>query len=225
MNEQVLLVEDDRALAAATSKALSLEGFQVQHVETVAAALLQLSNAHIVLLDLSLPDATGFEACKTLRAAAPGLPIVVITARVEELDKILALELGADDYLPKPYSVRELTARIRAVLRRAQRVVAGAATIQLGTLHIDTRTRQVHVQERLVALTVKEYEILLALLNEPDRVKTRGELMTTVWGEHWWGSTKTLDVHISTLRKKLGDTIHIEALRGVGFTLSFEPEH
>ena len=213
---RVLLVEDDDAIAAPLAEGLRREGLGVDRVATGADAL-AAAVPDLVLLDLGLPDVDGLEVCRTLRARS-AVPIIVITARGEELDRVLGLELGADDYVVKPFGFRELLARIHAVTRRT----AGggsATTVVVGDLEVDLRARRVSVGGTDIDLTRKEFDLLALLAADPGAVRTRQEILESVWDEHWYGPTKTLDVHIATLRKKLGDSSLVETVRGVGFRL------
>jgi DNA-binding response OmpR family regulator len=213
---RVLLVEDDDAIAAPLAQGLEREGLEVQRVATGEAAL-GSEPADLVLLDLGLPDLDGFEVCRRLRARS-SVPIIVITARGEELDRVLGLELGADDYVVKPFGFRELLARIRAVSRRT--TGAGSApTVRVGDLEVDLRARRTTVAGADVDLTRKEFDLLALLVSDPGAVRTRQEILESVWDAHWYGPTKTLDVHIAALRKKLGDPGLIETVRGVGFRI------
>jgi two-component system response regulator RegX3 len=162
--------------------------------------------------------------CRRLRARSD-VPIIVVTARGEEVDKVLGLELGADDYLVKPFGFRELLARIRAVTRRTERRAGNNAggPIELGPLALDRRSHRVTLDGIEVALTPKEYDLLLYLATDPGAVRTRQEIVEEVWDPHWYGPTKTLDVHVAALRKKLGDPAWIETVRGVGFRLVAPP--
>lgn len=214
---RVLLVEDDDAIAEPLAEGLAREGLVVERVATGHAAL-EAPDADLVLLDLGLPDLDGLEVCRQLRARS-GVPVIVITARGEELDRVLGLELGADDYMVKPFGFRELMARIRAVTRRATGAAPAPATVRLGDLEVDLRARRVTVARAEVDLTRKEYDLLAVLVADPGALRTRQEILESVWDEHWYGPTKTLDVHIAALRKKLGDPGLIETVRGVGFRL------
>jgi DNA-binding response OmpR family regulator len=219
---RVLLVEDDDAIAEPLVKRLDREGFTVQRVATGTAAL-AAPPADLVLLDLGLPDIDGYEVCRRLRATS-SVPIIVITARGDEIDRVLGLELGADDYLVKPFGIRELIARIRAVLRRA--APGGpepADTVVHGDLEVDTRTRRVLVAGEEITLTRKEFDLLALLAADPGATRTREEILEQVWDPHWYGPTKTLDVHVASLRKKLGDPTIVETVRGVGFRLRDVP--
>ncbi len=237
---RVLIVEDDDAIATPLAKGLEREGLSVDRVETGSDAL-DRSAAHpfdVVLLDLGLPDRDGFDVCRELRARSD-VPIIVVTARSEEVDRVVGLELGADDYIVKPFGFRELVARIRAVVRRrAPAPVTGdpvngndngngrtnghdgpVSLVEVGTLSVDRRTRRVTVEGETVALTPKEFDLLAFLADDAGAVRPRQELLENVWDPHWYGPTKTLDVHVASLRKKLGDPGWIETVRGVGFRL------
>jgi two-component system, OmpR family, response regulator RegX3 len=221
---RVLIVEDDPSVGASLVDGLALNGFEPSWVTTGAEALASASGVDVVLLDLGLPDLDGLEVCRRLRAVSD-VPIVVLSARTEELDRILSLERGADDHLVKPISLRELVARLHALGRRMARL-SGAepagdatATVEVGRLALDPRTRTVTVDGEPVDLTPKEHDLLAALLADPGAVRTREELMDEVWDEHWFGSTKTLNVHVASLRSKLGDPAWIATVRGVGFRL------
>ncbi|MFI5046087.1 MAG: response regulator transcription factor [Acidimicrobiia bacterium] len=224
---RVLIVEDDDAIAAPLAKGLVREGLVVQRVETGTDALARASSPDafdVVLLDLGLPDRDGFEVCRELRARSD-VPIIVVSARAEEVDRVVGLELGADDYLVKPFGFRELVARIRAVVRRrGPRADAGPGDrtgleTELGGLEVDRRTRRVVVDGADVALTPKEFDLLAYLAEDPGAVRGRQQVLEDVWDPHWYGPTKTLDVHVASLRKKLGDPRWIETVRGVGFRL------
>jgi two-component system, OmpR family, response regulator RegX3 len=224
---RVLIVEDDDAIATPLAKGLEREGLTVERVETGAGALecAEAEAFDVVLLDLGLPDRDGFDVCRELRARSD-VPIIVVTARAEEVDRVVGLELGADDYIVKPFGFRELVARIRAVARRRSPRAdtnggterAGVAT-ELGALHVDRRTRRVEVDGDDVALTPKEFDLLAFLAEDPGAVCGRQQVLEEVWDPHWYGPTKTLDVHVASLRKKLGDPRWIETVRGVGFRL------
>lgn len=214
---RLLLVEDDATIAEPLIEGLEYEGFSVQWVRTGQAALAG-PDADLVLLDLGLPDMDGREVCRALTARST-TPVIVVTARGDEFDRVLLLEIGADDYVVKPFGFRELVARIRAVLRRGARTPSADDAQQLGALRIDRRGRQVAVDGRPVELTTKEFDLLALLADEPGRVRRREELLARVWDENWWGSTKTLDVHVASLRKKLGPAPWIATLRGVGYRL------
>ena len=222
----VLIVEDDDHIAEPLVTGLQREGLEAERVATGQAGLDRIADSgsafpDVVLLDLRLPDMDGFEVCKQIRAEHD-VPIIVVTARGEEVDRVLGLELGADDYVVKPFGFRELLARIRAVTRRVQpRAAVGAAgaVVQLGPLIVDRRTRRVTIDDEPVVLTPKEFDVLALLAEDPDAVWSRTRILEEVWDPHWYGPTKTLDVHVATLRKKLGHSEWIETVRGVGFRL------
>jgi DNA-binding response OmpR family regulator len=221
----LLLVEDDDTIAEPLVEGLELEGFRVTRVATAAAAL-AAGEPDLVLLDLGLPDMDGREVCRRLRDRTQ-VPVIVVTARSDEVDRVLLLEIGADDYVVKPFGFRELVARIRAVQRRAgpaghRAAPAARAGQALGPLVIDRRSRRVWVGDDEVELTPKEFDLLAYLAEEPSQVRTREDIIARVWDEHWWGPTKTLDVHVASLRRKLarlGDHEWIATLRGVGYRL------
>ena len=216
---RILVVEDDDSIALPLVKGLAREGFDVDRVADGAGALAH-EGADLVLLDLHLPDLDGFEVCRRLRTVS-SVPIIVVSARGEEIDRVLGLELGADDYVVKPFGLRELVARIRAVARRAGPSVdaTNSGAQQIGELELDRRTHRVSVGGQDVDLTPKEFALLAMLAEDPGAVRTRGEILDHVWDPHWYGPTKTLDVHVASLRKKLGDPGVVETVRGVGFRL------
>ena len=214
---EVLLVEDDDAVAEPLARGLAREGFDVRRVATGADAL-AAPTPDVVLLDLGLPDIDGYEVCRELRARS-AVSIIVVSARGEEVDRVVGLELGADDYLVKPFGFRELVARIRAVRRRIERRPDEETVVSVRGLTIDDRTRRVTVDGEEIALTQKEYDLLAFLAADPGAVRTRSEILEEVWDPHWYGPTKTLDVHVASLRKKLGDPSYLETVRGVGFRL------
>ena len=219
---RLLLVEDDDAIAEPLEKGLVREGFEVHRVATGRQAL-DATEADLVLLDLGLPDVDGYEVCRRLRARSD-CPIIVITARGDEVDRVVGLELGADDYVVKPFGFRELVARIRAVSRRTAGGGAAAdPVLRAGPVEVDTRTRRVTVDGREVSLTRKEFDLLALLASDPGATFTRDEILEAAWDAHWYGPTKTLDVHVAALRKKLGDPELIETVRGVGFRLRSAP--
>ncbi|WP_405540670.1 response regulator transcription factor [Streptomyces sp. NBC_00075] len=281
MGVRVLLIEDDETIAEPLAEGLRNFGLTVVHVATGSEGL-RGPHGDVVLLDLGLPDMDGIDVCRGIRQTSE-VPIIILSARGEEADRVLGLELGADDYLAKPFSLRELVARVRAVTRRVRRPDPYAhdpyptaqepavtyeapaytppappptsyeayesfdsyashnshtshasyvsqdaphtpepapATPAPGPLVVDRRTRQVWVGEVPVALTPKEFELLALLSEDPGAVYSRREILTRVWDTHYQGPTKTLDVHVATLRRKLGDPAWIQTLRGVGFRLA-----
>lgn len=223
---RLLLVEDDDAIAGPLVKGLGREGFEVTRVATGSDAL-AAEASDLVLLDLGLPDIDGYEVCRRLRAESD-VPIIVITARGDEVDRVVGLELGADDYVVKPFGFRELVARIRAVSRRAASrqaddEVEADPVLRAGRVEVDKRTRRATVDGGEINLTRKEFDLLALLASDPGATRTRDEILEEVWDAHWYGPTKTLDVHVASLRKKLGDPALIETVRGVGFRLGIEP--
>lgn len=214
----ILLVEDDDTIAEPLVAGLTRDGFSVTRVATGATAL-EAADPEFVLLDLGLPDMDGADVCRTLRARTDA-PIIVITARSDEIDRVVLLELGADDYMVKPFGFRELVARIRAVSRRTVPRPDGGGPVELGGLSIDRRTRRVCLDGEEVVLTPKEFDLLAFLATDAGAVFNRQDILESVWDTHWYGPTKTLDVHVAALRKKLGDPAWIETVRGVGFRLS-----
>jgi len=215
---RVLLVEDDEDIAEPLVVGLEREGFEVQHVSSAAAAL-AAPLPDLVLLDLGLPDAHGFEVCRQLRARS-SVPIIMVTARDDEIDRVTGLELGADDYVVKPFGFRELAARIRAVTRRTAGSQATSGIQQLGSLEIDRREHRVVLDGEELALTPKEFDLLSLLAFDAGAMVTRRDILAEVWDPHWYGTTRTVDVHIASLRRKLGHPDWIETCRGVGFRLS-----
>ncbi|MFG2130708.1 response regulator transcription factor [Streptomyces sp. NPDC048751] len=217
---RVLLVEDDEPVAESLRRGLKRYGFEVEWVTTGAAALAHTGPYDVVLLDLGLPDTDGLDVCKALRDRGD-VPIIVISARSDETDRVVGLELGADDYVSKPFGVREVIARIRAVMRRVQpRTAEAAGPDRYGPrLTVDRKAARVHLDSAEVSLAPKEYDLLAFLTEEPGALMTREQIMEAVWDANWFGPTKTLDVHVAALRRKLAGAITIEAVRGVGFRL------
>ena len=216
----VLVVEDDDRIAVPLLAGLHRQGFTATWTRFGAEAM-EVEGVDVVLLDLGLPDLDGLEVCRRLRATS-SVPILVITARGDETDRVVGLELGADDYLVKPFGFRELVARIRAVQRRVGSVPSDDGIDddqQLGALRIQRRARRVLVDGEEVALTPKEFDLLAIIAEEPGVVVTRQQLLDEVWDPHWYGPTKTIDVHVATLRRKLGHPEWIETVRGVGLRL------
>jgi DNA-binding response OmpR family regulator len=222
----VLLVEDEASIAEPFARALEREGYSTVVASTAAAArdLFTQRRPNIVLLDLTLPDGDGRELCREWRRESQ-VPIIMLTARGTETDRVVGLELGADDYVVKPFSVAEVAARIRAVLRRAAPDrSAQHERVTIGELAIDPATRSATINGTELGLTRKEFDLLARLAREPGMVVSREDLMADVWDENWFGSTKTLDVHVGFLRRKLGDDAaaprYLRTVRGVGFRLA-----
>ena len=215
---QVLLVEDDDAIAGPLAEGLRREGLDVVRVATGAEAL-AAGPADIVLLDLRLPDVDGLVVCRELRARSD-VPIIVVSARGEEVDRVVGLELGADDYVVKPFGLRELLARIRAVARRSTESSVVPEGLSAGPIQIDLRAHRVSVDGREVHLTSKEFDLLTVLVRSAGAVVDRDQILREVWHTTWYGSSKTVDVHVAALRRKLGDPALIETVRGVGLRLA-----
>ena len=214
---KVLVVEDEDAIAEPLAEGLAREGFEVERAATGEEAL-AAAEPDIVLLDLRLPDIDGFEVCRRLRERSR-VPIIVVSARGEEVDRVVGLELGADDYLVKPFGLRELVARIRAVMRRLEPRAAGAAVMRVDGLEVDPRARRATLDGRELPLTPREFDLLHLFASEPGAALSRSRIFKEVWETSWFGSPKTIDVHIAALRRKLGDPGWIETVRGVGFRL------
>jgi two-component system, OmpR family, response regulator RegX3 len=220
---RVLLVEDDEPVAESLRRGLLRYGFEVEWVSTGGAALSYEGPYDVVLLDLGLPDTDGLDVCRVLRDRSQ-VPIIVISARSDETDRVVGLELGADDYVSKPFGVREVIARIRAVMRRVRPLAADAPPAagpdRYGDrLTVDRKAARVHLDGTEVGLAPKEYDLLAFLTEEPGALMSREQIMEAVWDANWFGPTKTLDVHVAALRRKLAGAITIEAVRGVGFRL------
>ena len=214
---RVLVVEDEDAIAEPLADGLRREGFEVVRVACGADAL-SATPTDVVLLDLRLPDMDGYAVCRELRGRSD-VPIIMVTARGEEVDRVVGLELGADDYVVKPFGLRELVARIRAVSRRTPAGAGERRPLEVGPLHVDTRSRRASLAGAQLALTGKEFDLLALLAGDPGTVFSRRAILDAVWDTHWYGSTKTIDVHVAALRRKLGDPGFVETVRGVGFRL------
>ena len=218
---RVLVVEDEDVIAEPLVEGLEREGWDVTRVATGAAALERADSADIVLLDVRLPDVDGLTVCRELRTRSR-VPVIMVTARGEEVDRVVGLELGADDYVVKPFGLRELVARMRAVLRRVGEESSDAVdALRCGSIEIDLRARRVTVDGQPVEpeLTPKEYDVLVALAEEAGTVVPKERLVREVWGTSWYGAAKTVDVHVASLSRKLGDPELIETIRGVGLRL------
>jgi len=227
---RILLVEDETSISEPLSAALGREGFVSTIAETVADGLerFRSDRPDLVLLDVMLPDGDGKDLLRQIRAESR-TPVVMLTARGQETDKVVGLELGADDYVVKPFGSAELIARIRAVLRRSAAPESDTpAVLRVGDVEMNLHTHSVTQGEQTLDLTLKEYELLRMLMEAAGRVVSRTELIDEVWDPNWYGSTKTLDVHVSSLRKKLGDDPatprYIHTVRGVGFRFSSQDE-
>ena len=217
---KVLVVEDDPSVADGIIDGLGDAAFDVHHSATGAAALDDFATfaPDIVLLDLGLPDMDGTDVCRALRKQST-VPIIVVSARGDEIDRVVSLEMGADDYIVKPFGMRELVARIRAVARRTSNTEAPAGPTErtFGALSIDTRAQRVSLAGEDIHLTPTEFELLVYLTEDPGAVCRRSDILNDVWETNWFGTTKTLDAHVAAIRKKLGNSGWIESVRGVGF--------
>ncbi len=221
MSARILVVEDEPGIAEPLVAHLGREGFEATAVNTVADARARFEREPpaLMVLDVMLPDGDGRDLCRELRSTSD-VPIVLLTARGADADRIVGLELGADDYVVKPFSAGELVARIRAILRRAERGPA-RHVVEIADLRLDLDARIVTLRGSSIQLAAREFDLLALLMSNAGRVVRREEIMDEVWDPHWFGSTKTLDVHIAWLRKKLGDDPthprYITTIRGVGF--------
>ncbi len=219
---RVLLVEDELSIAEPFAQALGRSGFETTIAPTAGEALqlAKTTDPDVVLLDLTLPDGDGRDVCRELRRSCT-VPIIMLTARGTVTDRIVGLELGADDYVVKPFATGEVISRIRAVLRRSQASGRSQDHLAVRDLRIDLGARRVRQGDRELELSRKEFDLLSRLARDAGRVVSRETLISEVWDENWFGSTKTLDVHMATLRRKLGDNPasprYIETVRGVGF--------
>jgi two-component system response regulator RegX3 len=229
---RILLIEDEESISEPLARALERDGFEVETAETAAGGLAAFRERvpELVLLDVMLPDGDGRDVLREIRSTSR-TPVVMLTARGDELDRVLGLELGADDYVTKPFSAAELAARIRAVLRRADDAAEPAqeTVLEVGDVRMELDKHLATRAGEPLELTVKEFELLRMLLENAGRLVRREQLISTVWNTTWFGSTKTLDVHVSALRKKLGDDPtaprYIHTVRGVGFRFSSDDEH
>ena len=228
---RILVIEDEESISEPLSAALEKEGFSCVVASTVAEGLeaFRTRSPDLVLLDIGLPDGDGRDVLRQVRSSSR-VPVIMLTARDQEMDRVIGLELGADDYVPKPFSAAELIARIRAVLRRtAAPAPAGESVLEVGDVRMNLDTRTVTRGGGPVELALKEFELLRMLMEEAGRVVRRTDLMDEVWDPNWYGPTKTLDVHVSSLRKKLGDDPanprYIHTVRGVGFRFAGPDEH
>jgi DNA-binding response OmpR family regulator len=219
----VLLVDDEPSIVQLAQMYLEREGFQIASAgdgETALEAVTRLRPA-LIVLDLMLPKLDGFEVCRRLRAQNDPVAILMLTARDEDIDKILGLELGADDYLTKPFNPRELVARVKAILRRGERLHTDDPTpIRLGDLVIDPGSREARFADQTLDLRTQEFDLLFTLAQKRGRVLSREQLLQQAWGFDFYGQTRTVDVHVAHLRKKLaGSSIRIETVTGVGYKL------
>jgi DNA-binding response OmpR family regulator len=214
----VLLAEDDLSISEPLARALRREGYEVEVREEGPEVLSRVmgGGVDLLVLDLGLPGMDGLEVCRRLRSEGRALPVLVLTARADEVDTVVGLDAGADDYVTKPFRLAEFMARVRALLRRG-----GPEAPQINGVRVNAESRRAWHGDRELNLTTKEFDLLRALVGNAGKVVTRDQLMHEVWGANWWGSTKTLDMHVSWLRRKLGDDAgsprYITTVRGVGF--------
>ncbi|MEN9693340.1 MAG: hypothetical protein RLZZ330_984 [Actinomycetota bacterium] len=221
---RVLVVEDEESFREALEFMLSKEGFEVALAASGTDALIEFerNGADLILLDLMLPGMNGTEVCRTIRSKSK-VPIIMVTAKADEVDKVVGLEIGADDYVTKPFSSRELVARIRAVLRRNADFEEDpvVSTLEVGPVRLDTERHKVSVRGEAISLPLKEFDLLELLMRNAGRVLTRGQLIDRIWGSNYVGDTKTLDVHIKRLRAKIeqdpAEPVHILTVRGLGY--------
>ncbi len=222
---KILVVEDEKSLREPLVYLLKKEGYEVVEAEDGLKAISQFNktNPDLILLDIMLPEMSGNEVCRTIRQTSQ-VPIIMLTAKDTEIDKVVGLEIGADDYVTKPYSSRELLARMKAVLRRKTEnimVPADSQILKVGPVKLDIDQHQVHVNGKKVAMPLKEFELLELLLENANRVLTRGQIIDEVWGSDYFGDTKTLDVHIKRIRSKIeadpANPVHLVTVRGLGY--------
>ena len=224
-SDLILLVDDEPSIQQLAQMYLESEGFRVKTASDGESALSSVATLHpaLVVLDVMLPKLDGFEVCKRLRQQDNPVAILMLTARDDDVDKIIGLELGADDYLTKPFNPRELVARVKAILRRgreARTVKPDAAPIQIGDLTIDPAAREARLGTRTLDLRTQEFDLLLTLAESRGRVLTREKLLQQAWGFDFYGQTRTVDVHVAHLRRKLeGSDVKIETITGVGYKL------
>jgi DNA-binding response OmpR family regulator len=223
--ETILVVDDEANIIELAQMYLEQEGFRVESASDGAKALEMIAHQPpaLMVLDLMLPEVDGWEVCRSVRSgkAAPDLPIIMLTARDDDVDKIVGLELGADDYVTKPFNPRELVARVKAILRRSQRAVRTEAPVHVGDLTIDPARHEVAVAGQPVGMRPKEFDLLLTLAEHRGIVLSREQLLNLVWGYDFYGETRTVDVHIAHLRKRLAgsSSVEIETVLGVGYKL------
>ena len=222
-SELILLVDDEPSIIQLVRVYFEREGFRVQSAGDGEAALEAIARQHpaLIVLDVMIPKLDGFEVCRKLRASGDPTPLIMLTARDEDIDKILGLELGADDYLTKPFNPRELMARVKAILRRSDsKKPDDTAPIHRADLTILPAAREVRLEKRNLDLRAQEFDLLLTLAEQPGRVFSREQLLQLAWGFDFYGQTRTVDVHIAHLRKKLsGSTVKIETVTGIGYKL------
>ncbi|MCU1465339.1 MAG: two component transcriptional regulator, winged helix family [Actinomycetia bacterium] len=216
----ILVVDDEPNIADLVELYLRRDGYRVVKAATgeEVAGAVSSHRPRLVVLDVGLPDIDGLEVCRRLRQTS-SIPVIFLTARDTEIDRVLGLELGADDYVTKPFSPPELVARVKAVLRRADGTTATAELVQVGAVTIDAGRREVRVGEEPVAFTGKEFDLLKFLAERPGLAMSRQQILDGVWGHDWYGDARTVDVHIAQVRKKVADSVRIDTVRGVGYRL------
>ncbi|GIU87611.1 MAG: DNA-binding response regulator [Acidimicrobiia bacterium] len=216
----ILVVDDEPNIAELVELYLRRDGFRVVTAGTGQDAL-RLARDHaprLVVLDVGLPDLDGLEVCRRMQAAAP-VPVIFLTARDGEIDRVVGLELGADDYVTKPFSPAELVARVKAVLRRAEGGAPPTDVLRAGAVEVDTGRREVRVYGEPVAFTTKEFDLLRFLVQRPGLALSRQQILDGVWGHDWYGDARTVDVHVAQVRKKVGGAVRIATVRGIGYRL------
>jgi two-component system alkaline phosphatase synthesis response regulator PhoP len=221
-SELILIVDDEPSIVQLVRMYLERENFRVEVAVDGEAAVESVKSLQpaLVILDVMLPKLDGLEVCRRLRGQDHPVAIIMLTARDEDIDKILGLELGADDYLTKPFNPRELVARVKAILRRGERTALVGKPVHIGDLEVDTIRREVRLGNQILELRMQEFELLLILAGQPGRVFTREQLLQKAWGVEFYGQTRTVDVHIAHLRKKLaGGSVNIETVMGIGYKL------
>jgi len=222
--DTIVVIEDDRNISDLVAMYLRRDGYRVLQAEDAEGGLAYCARDHprLVVVDIGLPgELDGFDVCRRLRAAGD-VPVVVLTARDDEVDRVIGFELGADDYVTKPFSPRELVARVRAILRRSAAGVAPRtepAVLEVGDIVVDTGRREVRQGASVVALTTREFDLLHYLVSNRGLALSRRQLLDGVWGEGWYGDERTVDVHVRQLRKKLGDALPLTTVWGVGYRL------
>ncbi len=216
----ILVVDDEPNIADLVELYLRRDGYRVVKVSSGEDAVAAVATHHprLVVLDVGLPDIDGLEVCRRLRQGS-AIPVIFLTARDTEIDRVLGLELGADDYVTKPFSPPELVARVKAVLRRAEGTPTAAEVLQVGAVAIDIGRREVRVDERAIPFTGKEFDLLKFLAERPGLALSRQQILDGVWGYDWYGDARTVDVHIAQVRKKVASAVRIDTVRGVGYRL------